>query len=354
MWIHRPALAVVVAADLWDPHAHAAIIEWLVKAGRESASPLVLRLALAQVASGAALIGDVGQAIAAIAEEEALADATGGPPVYYHRLQLVAIRGRRQEALDLIETATTAATTHGTGQLVANAHWAAAVLNNGLADYPAALIAARQGTAYDDLFLSGFCLPELVEAAVRCGEYDEAATALEALTERTEASGTATGLGIAAYARGLVTGVEDHYREALEHLEESPLLPSRARAHLLYGEWLRREGRRKDCRVHLRTAHELLSGAGLEAFARRAADELRATGEKARNQSTHTYNQLTMQEVHIARLVATGATSNEVAARLFISPRTVEAHLRNIFRKLGITSRRQLRDQPDLSPGQTS
>ncbi|XKK38752.1 helix-turn-helix transcriptional regulator [Nocardiopsis sp. ARC36] len=126
--------------------------------------------------------------------------------------------------------------------------------------------------------------------------------------------------------------------------------PYRARAHLLYGEWLRREGRRRDCRPHLRTAHALLSGAGLEAFARRAADELRATGETARSRSGHTRDRLTMQELHIARLVATGATSNEVAARLFISPRTVDAHLRNIFRKLGLTSRRQLKDLPDLSP----
>jgi DNA-binding CsgD family transcriptional regulator len=154
---------------------------------------------------------------------------------------------------------------------------------------------------------------------------------------------------VVAYACGLVTGVEDHYREAVEHLDKSPLLPYRARAHLLYGEWLRREGRRRDCRQHLRTAHELLSSAGLEAFARRAADELRATGERTRSRSDHTRDQLTMQELHIARLVATGATSAEVAARLFLSPRTVDAHLRNIFRKLGITSRRQLRDQPDLN-----
>jgi DNA-binding CsgD family transcriptional regulator len=114
------------------------------------------------------------------------------------------------------------------------------------------------------------------------------------------------------------------------------------------GKWLRRAGRRRDCREHLRTAHELSSEAGPEAFARRAADELRATGEKARSRSDHAYDQLTMQEMSIASLVATGATSNEVAGRLFLSPRTVDAHLRNIFRKLGITSRRQLRNQPDL------
>ncbi len=343
MWTHRPAIAVMLAGELWDPHTYIAIVEWLVKTSRESGSPLVLRLGLAQEATAATLTGDLGQAMAAIAEEEAIADAVGAPTMMYHRLHLAAMRGRREEAVELFEAARSA-----TGHGVVNVDWAAAVLHNGLADYPAALAAARRATAHGDLFVAGFSLPELVEAAVRCGETDAAAEALESLTERTQASGTATGLGVAAYARGLVTGAEEHYREAVERLDDCPMLPYRARSHLLYGEWLRREGRRRDCRTHLRTAHELLSDAGMEAFAGRAADELRATGEKARGRSGNTYDQLTMQEVYISRLVATGATSNEVAARLFLSPRTVDAHLRNIFRKLGITSRRQLKDHPDL------
>ncbi|MEV0952008.1 AAA family ATPase [Promicromonospora sp. NPDC050249] len=346
MWTRHPALAITLAAELWDPQTHATIIEWLMKHGRESGSPLVLCLGLAQTATHAAMTGDLDRAMAAIAEEEAITDATGVPSVMYHRLHLAAMRGRREEAFALFETATASA--RSAGQFVANVHWARAVLNNGLADHPAALAAARRATADGDLYIAAIALPELVEAAVRCGELDAARAALESLTERTEASGTASGLGIAASARALVTGSENDYREALDHLAQSPLLPYRARAHLLYGEWLRREGRRRDCRPHLRTAHDLLSGAGLEAFAQRAAAELRATGETARSRSGHTRDQLTMQELHIARLVATGATSNEVAARLFISPRTVDAHLRNIFRKLGITSRRQLRDQPDL------
>ena len=346
MWTRHPALAITLAAELWDPATHETIIDWLMKNGRESGSPLVLRLGLAQTASHAALTGDLDRAMAAVAEEEAIGDATGGTSVMYHRLHLAAMRGRRAEALALFGTATERA--RDAGQFLANVHWAEAVLSNGLADYPAALAAARRAAADGDLFIAAISLPELVEAAVRCGEHDAAVAALEALTERTEASGTAFGLGVAATARGLVTGVEDHYREAIDRLEQSPALPYRARAHLLYGEWLRREGRRRDCRPHLRTAHELLSGAGLEAFAQRAADELRATGETARRRSGHTRDQLTMQELHIARLVATGATSSEVAARLFISPRTVDAHLRNIFRKLGIRSRRQLREQPGL------
>ncbi|MEV6797212.1 AAA family ATPase [Micromonospora rifamycinica] len=347
-WTAHPALALMLAGETWDPHLHAAIVEWLMKTGRESGSPPLLRLGLAQTGTYSMFIGDLGSAMAAIAEEEAIADAIGGPPLSYHRIQLASMRGHRKEALELFESCMVAATANGSGLLVANIHWAAAVLHNGLADYPAALTAARQAVAADDLYLASFSLPELVEAAVRCGETDAAVSALESLTERTEASGTATGLGVAAYARALVTGSEEQYRNAVEYLEQSPLLPYRARAHLLYGQWLRREGRRRDCRPHLRTAHGLLSGAGLTAFAQRAADELRATGERPRSRSPHTYDQLTMQEVHITRLVAAGATSNEVAARLFISPRTVDAHLRNIFRKLGVTSRRQLRDQPDL------
>ena len=348
MWVRRPALACALASELWDPQTHLTIVEWLMKTGRESGSPAVLRLGLAQTASAAALTGDVGQALAAIAEEEAIADAIGAPPVLYPRLHLAAVRGRREEALPLFAEATAIATQRGAGQMIANVHWAAAVLHNGLADYPAALAAAEQAVALGDLFLAGAALPELVEAAVRCGRPAVAETALAELTERTQASGTASGLGIAAYARGLVSGVERHFQEAVEQLDETPLLPYRARAHLLYGEWLRRQGRRRECRPHLRTAHELLSGAGIEAYAERAAAELRSTGETARSRSAGSYDKLTPQELAIARLVATGATSGEVAARLFLSPRTVDAHLRNIFRKLGLTSRRQLRDHADL------
>lgn len=348
LWTRHPALAIVLAGELWDPHTHTRIIEWLLKNGRETGSPLVLRLGLAQAATSAALTGDLDAAMAAIAEEEAIADAVGGPPMFYHRLQLAAMRGRREEASELFDTATAAGATMR--QVLANVHWASAMLHNSLSEYRQALADARRATADGELFVSGFSLPELVEAAVRCGEPAAAVAALTSLTERTQASGTASGLGIAAYARGLVTGAENDYREAIDHLADTPMLPYRARAHLLYGEWLRRQGRRQDCRPHLRTAHELFSGAGLEAFARRAADELRATGETARSRTDHARDQLTMQELHIARLVAAGATSKEVAARLFISPRTVDTHLRNIYRKLGINSRRQLRNRPDLGP----
>jgi len=348
LWRRHPALALMLTSELRNPDAHAAIAAVLLRTGRESGAPLAIRLGLAQTASHAVLTGDLDRAMTAIAEEEAIADATGGTPVSYHRLQLAAMRGRRQEAAGLLDSA---AATPAPGQLAANAHWAAALLNNGLADYPAALRAARRAQEQDDLFLTGLVLPELIEAAVRCGHADEAAGALESLAEQTDDDGSDSAHGISAYARGLVTGREDDFGEAVERLAHSPLVPYRARAHLLYGEWLRRAGRRRDCRHELRTAHSLFADHGIEAFARRAADELQATGEVARSRGEVTYDKLTMQELYIARQVATGATSQEVATRLFLSTRTVEAHLRNIFRKLGISSRRQLRDLPGVRPG---
>ncbi|MFD5460696.1 hypothetical protein ACFWIR_37750, partial [Streptomyces olivaceus] len=190
---------------------------------------------------------------------------TDGHPVTSHRLQLAAMRGRREEALPLFASVTAAARATGAGQLIANTHWAMALLHNALGDHPTALDAARQAVADGDLFLAGFSLPELIEAAVRCGEHETAVTALASLTERTDAGGTPAGLGIAAYARGLVTGVEDHYRQAVEHLDESPLVPYRARARLLYGQWLRRAGRGRECRQQLRLAHEMLTDVGAEA-----------------------------------------------------------------------------------------
>ncbi|WP_026931785.1 helix-turn-helix transcriptional regulator [Glycomyces tenuis] len=342
-WTRVPALATMVAGELWDMDLHTEVVDWLVRTGRDTGSPLTARLGLSQVAMAAVLTGDFGKAMAAIAEEEAIAEALGDVPQMYPRVHLAAMRGRRREAVELFADATN----RGIGQLVAHAPGPAAVLYNGLAEYPAALEAAARAAEGGGL-LTGLVLPELVEAAVRCGERAAAEEALESLLRRTEPAGTAYARGVAAGARALVHGAEDDHREAVEHLTGTPLAPDLARAHLRYGEWLRREGRRRDARDHLRTAHEQLSAIGMEAFARRAADELRATGEAARSRSEHAHNRLTMQEMHIARQVATGATSKEVATRLFISPRTVDAHLHNIFRKLGITSRRQLRNMPEL------
>ncbi|GHH40486.1 ATP-binding protein [Lentzea cavernae] len=342
LWSRRPALASMISTELWDLDTQFAIAEWLLKVGRQSGSPLLLRLAFAQKATGAVLRGDLAEALAATAEEEAVADAVGEPPLRHHRLLLAAMGGRREETLDLVRAA------GGTGH-VASLHWSAALLHNGVGDHAAALTAARAATGHGDLFLTGAALPELVEAAVRCHQPDVAARALEALTERTQAAGTALGRGVTAYSRGLVTGVEDDYREAVESLADSPLRPYRGRAHLLYGQWLLRAGRGTECLRELRTAHDLLSASGAEAFAGRAAEELRAAGQGVESRPAQVHDRLTRQQVAVARLVAAGATSNEVAGQLFVSKRTVDAHLRAIFHKLGVTSRRQLKDHPGLS-----
>lgn len=340
-WTRHPALATILAGELWDTEVHSLVTGWLVRTGQQTGSPFVLRLGLAQLATGAVITGDFGKAVSAIAEEEAVADAVGMPPLRYQRLHLAAFRGQKQAVLAEIEHSLREASRRE-GLLVANTHWASAVLHNGHGDYPAALAAAREAVAPGDLYLAGMALPELIEAAVRCGEMNAAAQALEDLVSRTAPCETSWASGVAACSEALVTGSEESFQFAVRELESSAALPHLARAHLLYGEWLRRAGRRVDARVQLRTAHELLSDMGMEAFAARAALELQATGEVARSRSAHATDELTMQETHIARLVATGATSKEVAARLFLSPRTVDAHLRNIFRKVGINSRRQL------------
>ncbi|MEU6070047.1 AAA family ATPase [Streptomyces sp. NPDC047082] len=340
VWAKRPSLGFMLATELWNFDAMYGIATRAVAAGRESGSFHALPIGLAMQAAVTVHTGDFGAAMELISEEEAIADATGAAPLVYPRLHLAALRGRRKEAVELF-----ASVDH---RMSLSVRWATAVLSNGLADYPAALKAAKQAVEYGAVGTAGLALPELVEAAVRCGETEVAAAALTSLQERTQAARQAWGLGVEAYARALVTEDESAYQEAIDLLDDSALVVYRARAHLLYGEWLRRQGRRRDARSPLRLAHERLSALGVEAFAERAAGELRATGEQARSRTSKASDQLTMQEVHIARLVADGATSKEVAAKLFLSPRTVDAHLRNIFRKLGLTSRRQLRDLPDI------
>jgi DNA-binding CsgD family transcriptional regulator len=340
VWARRPSLGFMVATELWNFEALHGIATRAVAAGRESGSFHALPIGLAMQATAMVHTGDLGAAMELISEEEAIADATGAAPLVYPRLHLAALRGRRNDAVELF-----ASVDH---RMSLSVQWATAVLGNGLADYPAALKAAKQAVEYGAVGTAGLALPELVEAAMRCGETEVATAALASLRERTQAGGQAWGLGVEACARALVTDDESAYQEAIGLLDDSALGVYRARAHLLYGEWLRRQGRRRDARSALRLAHESLSDLGVEAFAERAAGELRATGEQARSRTSKASDQLTMQEVHIARLVADGATSKEVAAKLFLSPRTVDAHLRNIFRKLGLTSRRQLRDLPDI------
>jgi len=236
------------------------------------------------------------------------------------------------------------------------AHWAEAVLGNGLGRYGEAVSAARAATARPiNPFMSMWVLPELVEAAVRAGETAVARAALERLARTTAPSGTDAAAGIEARSRALLSegGAADRlHREALDRLRRTPLRPELARAHLLYGEWLRREHRRVDARSQLGPAHDQLTAIGMEAFAERARRELQATGQRVRRRTAETRDELTAQERQIAQLACDGRSNPEIAARLFLSPRTVEWHLRKVFAKLGVRSRRELtRALPVSEPG---
>jgi RNA polymerase sigma factor (sigma-70 family) len=291
--------------------------------------------------------GELAAAASLVEEANALAEATDGrivPP--YGALALAAFRGREDEVTRLVRTSTQDFIARGEGMGLTVAQWVTAALYNGRARYEDAFAAAAH--AADDpheLWFSTFALVELIEAASRSGRSERAAEALELLSESTRASSTPWALGVEARSRALLhrgEAAETLYREAIDRLQPTRLLLDLARAHLLYGEWLRRQRRRLDARKQLRVAHELFSDVGMEAFAERARVELQATGEHARKRTGDTLDQLTPQETQIARLVAQGHTNRNIAAQLFISPSTVEYHLRKAFRKLNVKTRTQL------------
>ena len=236
----------------------------------------------------------------------------------------------------------------GQGTAAIHAHWAAAVLYNGLARYEEAESAARQATTTRPgrrRSCRHLGAPRARRGGRARGDAELARDALERLAETTQPCGTDFALGIEARCRALLSdgaAADELYREAIERFSRTRLRPELARAHLLYGEWLRREDRRVDAREQLRTAHDMLAAIGMEAFAERARSELVATGETARKRTVETRDDLTAQERQIARLAREGLSNPEIGARLFISPRTVEWHLRNVFTKLDIRSRRQL------------
>ena len=291
--------------------------------------------------------GDLTGAAVLIAETDSVAAATGSQLPPMAALRLTSVRGREAEAAPLIQATIQQGTSRGQGLAVCVALWAAAVLYNGLSRYEEAAAAASQVTTNDiDPYPQMWALSELVEAASRSGQADVARTAAGRLAEVTIPAGTDWALGTEARSRALLldgAAAEDLYHEAIERFGRTQLRPELARAHLLYGEWLRREGRRSDGRAQLRTAYDMFSEIGMEAFAERARRELNATGEKARKRSPETRDDLTPQEEQIARLARDGYSNPEIGAQLFISARTVEWHLGKVFSKLGITSRRQLR-----------
>jgi DNA-binding CsgD family transcriptional regulator len=338
-------LACRIAPDLWEDEAWHELATRQLQLARDAGALTVLPLAATYRAGVHVHAGEFAAAAGLIEEADAITEATGNAPLGYTSLVLAAWRGQGAQALELIEASREDAAERGEGRAITLAEYATAVLYNGLGRYRQALAAAQRASEHDDLGLYGWALIELVEAAARSREPQLAADALELLSERTGLSGTDWALGIEARARALLDegqGAEDHYLEATERLGRCRIKVHLARAQLLYGEWLRRQNRRIDARETLRTAHELFSTMGAEAFAERAARELLATGETARKRTADTRGQLTAQETQIAELAREGHSNPEIGAQLFISSRTVEYHLHKVFTKLEISSRNEL------------
>lgn len=342
-------LATRTAIGLFEDELVIELADRYVRLAREAGALATLPAALVVSACARVYTGELALAAELADEGAAISQASGAMPMGIAHTYLGAWRGVDVEATDRDDTGDVDATERPRGNEATVAMVAMAVLHNGRGNYPAAQKAASQACDTDEPSIRWQALHELVEAAARAGDPETASRATEELTMRARVSGTEWALGVAARARALTsTGsdAEEHYLEAIERLGNCRMGAFLARTHLVYGEWLRREGRRHDAREQLRTAHAFLSKMGAEPFAVRAARELRATGEHPRKRTAQPTDGLTAQELTIARLVATGATSREVGAQLFLSPRTIEAHLRNIFRKLGITSRRQLKELP--------
>jgi DNA-binding CsgD family transcriptional regulator len=339
-------LAGVAAENLWDDESWDLLSTRDVQLARDTGALGVLPIALSTRAGVHLFAGDL-SAAAALAEEVAVVtEVTGSRIAPYGALGFAAFSGNGAESARLIESGTRDAVERGQGSGLTFILWATAVLCNGLGRYRDALAAAQRARQDPpEQVFSIWATVELIEAATRSGMLDHAADALQQLSGSTRASGTEWALGIEARSRALLnTGqaADNLYREAIDRLGRTRMRVELARAYLLYGEWLRRERRRIDAREQLRTAHEMLAEIGMEAFAERAALELRATGETARKRTVETSSHLTTQEAQIARLARDGLSNPEIGIRLFISPRTVQYHLHKIFTKLDISSRSQL------------
>ncbi len=336
----------VVAAMLWDLDAGRAISLGQVRAARAVGALEHLPLDLVGLAVHETWRGALESADSLVAETEAIVEVTGSRIAPCAAMHLAALRGDETGLASLVRAGVAEAAAGGQEAARTAAHWVAAILHNGHCRYVDALTAAVQAAEDGHPYISSWVLPELIEAAARTGDTRTATDALARLSRTTRAGGTEFGLGIEARSRALVGGrgaVEADHREAIARLGRSAAHPDLARSHLLYGEWLRRQNRRVDARRELRTAHEKLNAIGMAAFAERARRELLATGESVRKRAVETPVGLTSQESAIARLAAEGQTNAEIGAQLFLSARTIEWHLRKVFTKLGVGSRRELR-----------
>ena len=345
-------LATTAAAIVWEEEYWHATVARQLQSVREAGLLVHLPLWVQTMAIMTAWRGDFAAAVSLIAEEEAIAAATGSGFARYSAVFLAGFRGAEAEAWPLIEAVSTDSRAAGQGLGVQWSQWVSAILYNGLGRYEQALAEAQQAAEQaPELYISMWALADLIEAASRTGQSGLAADALGQLAEATGTGQSDWGLGIYARCRALLSDGQDAegcYREAVGRLSRTRLRPELARAHLLYGEWLRREDRQADARAQLRTAHEMFAAIGMQAFAERARRELLAAGEHVRMRTADTHGQLTPQEAQIARLARSGLSNPQIAAQLFLSPRTVEYHLAKVFTKLEISSRRELeRALPD-------
>ncbi|MGH3192393.1 MAG: helix-turn-helix transcriptional regulator [Streptosporangiaceae bacterium] len=339
-------LATVGAAVVWDYDGCVTIGSRAVQLARDVGALTVLAVALNILTEAVAMGGDFGWAERLIAEADVVTEATGTQVLQYGALFLRAFQGREAEVSRLCDVTVRDATAGGQGTAIEFVDHARAVILNGLGRYADALAPAQDAAdATPEMVVAGWGLIELVEAAAKCGEMDVARRALHRIEERNSVIATDWGLGIRARSRALLrTGAEAEslYREAIDRLARTRLRPELARAHLLFGEWLRGEGRRQDALAELRAAHDQLTAIGMDGFAERARGELLALGERAARQTAAVRDDLGPQERQIAELARDGLSNPEIGARLFISPRTVEWHLSHVFTKLGIRSRREL------------
>jgi DNA-binding CsgD family transcriptional regulator len=349
-WLMVPGFPILqesAAHELWDEEFVHRLSTTAVRYARDSGALSGLPRALVYRAGAHLLAGEFAAAATLIEEADAVSAATDpNVAVKYHSLLLAAWRGIAGDALSVIEAAADHATARGEGRLLGLTGYATAVLFNGLGRYKEAFAAARDACGAEDLGFSAWCLFELVEAATRTGADEAARHAVDRLEQSAGASGSDWGLGALANAQAMLADDEYAdalYTEAIERLARTRVVVHLARTRLLYGEWLRRVNRRTDARRELTQAHQMFTQMGAQAFAERARRELVATGEKVRKQTAGSSDELTAQEAQIARLAADGLTNSEIGAQLFISAHTVEWHLRKVFAKLGITSRRQLR-----------
>lgn len=352
LWLSGYRAGALAAGELWDDEAWHALAARQVEVARRAGALVQLQFALNYRAFTHAEAGELTAAAHLIDEDRTIAEAIGGAPVGFSALNLAAWRGDESTAAELIDAIGRRAGANGMGRLRSIADRGSALLHNGLGRHAEARDAALRAFDRDEVGFDTFVLGELAEAAARTGDAGLVTAVLERLAPRAQVVGTDWALGTLACVRALAAegaAAEDHYREALDRLGRTRQRAQLARAHLLYGEWLRRERRRSDAREHLRTAYERLALMGAEGFAERARRELLATGENVRKRSAGaTEPALTGQEAQIARLARDGLTNSEISTRLFISPRTVEWHLGNVFAKLGIRSRRQLRGVPRI------